>query len=123
MKHKLFRKADLFLIVAALLAAAALFLFRPHSEGSLTAFLYENGALVREIRMDALKQPEEVSLAGGRLTVYAEPAKIQILFSDCPSQTCVHTGVLTKSGDTAVCVPNRVTVVLRGGGERQYQTY
>lgn len=107
-----------------LLAASALFLFKDGGKGhALTAFIYEENCLIQEIDLLSLEQPELLRIAGGSVTVQAEHGGIQILSSDCPSQTCVHTGILTKGGDTAVCVPNQVAVTIRSDTPRQYQTY
>lgn len=35
--------------------------------------------------------------------------------SDCPTQDCVHTGVITRSGQSIVCLPARIIVQLLGG--------
>lgn len=78
---------------------------------------------MKEADLAVLEAPLELSCAGGHVTVLLKKEGAQILSSDCPTQTCVRTGLLTKSGDTAVCVPNQVTVTLRSGGEKQYQTY
>jgi hypothetical protein len=43
---------------------------------------------------------------------------VGFLGSDCPDKTCVHTGFLSKPGQSAACLPNRVVVrVSAGGGE------
>ena len=34
--------------------------------------------------------------------------------SDCPDQVCVRSGKLTRAGQIAVCLPNRVIVRLVG---------
>ena len=35
--------------------------------------------------------------------------------SDCPTQDCVHTGTITRSGQSIVCLPARIIVRLEGG--------
>ena len=35
--------------------------------------------------------------------------------SDCPTQECVHTGKITRSGQSIVCLPARIVVQLEGG--------
>ena len=34
--------------------------------------------------------------------------------SDCPTQDCVHTGVITRAGQSIVCLPAQVVVHLEG---------
>lgn len=123
MKNKLVKRADLLVLLFVILGAGALFLLKGDNKENLTALIYEGGTLVREIRLSSLTQPEQLRCGDGNVVVALDPASAAVLSSDCPSQTCVHTGLLTKGGDTAVCIPNQVTVTLRSGGAQQYQTY
>lgn len=36
--------------------------------------------------------------------------------SDCPTQDCVRTGLITRSGQSIVCLPARIVIRLEGGG-------
>lgn len=36
--------------------------------------------------------------------------------SDCPTQDCVHTGLVSRGGQSIVCLPARISVTLEGGG-------
>lgn len=42
---------------------------------------------------------------------------IQVRTSDCPTQDCVHTGVISRSGQSIVCLPARIIIQLEGGPE------
>ena len=46
------------------------------------------------------------------MEIELSPGMARVLHSNCPDQICVNTGWLTESGQTAVCMPNRVTVTL-----------
>ena len=35
--------------------------------------------------------------------------------SDCPGQDCVHSGAVSRAGQSIVCLPARVIVRLEGG--------
>ena len=37
--------------------------------------------------------------------------------SDCPTQDCVHTGAITRGGQSIVCLPARIVIQLEGGPE------
>jgi hypothetical protein len=39
---------------------------------------------------------------------------IAFVESDCPDKVCVHTGYISKPGQAAVCLPNRVAVRISG---------
>ena len=42
-------------------------------------------------------------------------AGICVAHSDCPTQDCVHTGIITRSGQSIVCLPARIIIRLEGG--------
>ena len=37
---------------------------------------------------------------------------IRVSRSDCPTQDCVHTGTITRSGQSIVCLPARIVIEL-----------
>ena len=39
---------------------------------------------------------------------------IQVNASTCPTQDCVHTGTITRAGQSIVCLPGRVIIALEG---------
>ena len=40
---------------------------------------------------------------------------VRVAVSDCPTQDCVHTGTITRSGQSIVCLPARIIIRLEGG--------
>ena len=40
---------------------------------------------------------------------------LRVARSDCPTQDCVHTGTISRSGQSIVCLPARVIIRLEGG--------
>lgn len=38
-----------------------------------------------------------------------------VAVSDCPTQDCVRTGMITRSGQSIVCLPARIIIRLEGG--------
>ena len=44
----------------------------------------------------------------------AEPGRIRVSHSDCPSQDCVRTGWVSRSGGQIVCLPNRLIITITG---------
>ena len=39
---------------------------------------------------------------------------ICVSVSDCPTQDCVHTGIITRAGQSIVCLPARISIMLEG---------
>lgn len=41
---------------------------------------------------------------------------VRVAWADCPTQDCVRTGLITRSGQSIVCLPGRIVIRLEGGG-------
>lgn len=107
---KLFRKADLIVIAAALVAAAI---------GFILAFTRPVGEYI-EIAVDGetiatlpLGRDTRYELSGNVVVVENGAARMES--ADCPDLICVHHSPISRRNETIVCLPNRVTVTVRGG--------
>lgn len=110
------------LVVLAVLALAAGFALNSWGggdSGSLSAQISIDGSVIRVVDLGALEEMEEEILTAGGYTLQLQlwPDGVEMVFSDCPTQDCVHTGKITRSGQSIVCLPARVIVALTGGGD------
>ena len=48
-------------------------------------------------------------------TIQVDSGGVCVTRSDCPGQDCVHTGRITRSGQSIVCLPEQVVIQLTGG--------
>lgn len=97
-------------------AVALIVLLRPDPGTAVTATVVLDGEAVAQYRLDQLTDPVTLTLddAPYPLTIKAEPGRICIDHSDCPSQDCVHTGWISKAGQQIICLPNRLVISLSG---------
>ena len=103
------------LILALLcLAAGAFLLLRPR--GGLRAEIWLDGKLVETVDLAALTEEREIRV-GEHVTVLAAPGRVRVLRSDCPDKLCEHMGWSSSPAKPIICLPNRVTVAVLGGGE------
>ncbi|MBO5934719.1 MAG: NusG domain II-containing protein [Clostridia bacterium] len=107
-----FKKSDLLIIGIFLLIALVIFLpTLSDSEKTLTAVITAYGETLTEISLTDSTQ-EEIKINGtvikinGKTVFFAE--------SNCPDKVCVKTGNLDSQGDSSACVPNRVSVYIKG---------
>lgn len=101
-------------LVLALAAAVALPFLTGGSE-ALYAEIYQDEKLVKRVLLTEGLH-ETVTIDGSvQNVIEIDGRTIRFSESTCPDQVCVRTGTLTRSGQTAVCLPNRVIVRLRGG--------
>lgn len=101
-------------LVAAVLAIAGFLQWIP-KPGTPVAVIEQNGKEIRRVELSSITQPETIVLEGEiSVTVLLEPGQVSIVHSDCPDQICVNTGALTRPGQSAVCLPARVSVRIVG---------
>lgn len=105
------------LAVIALAVCAALTVWqREESGGVLTAVVTADGVEVDRFAPAALMDgPRSYTSSGVTLTVEAADGGLRVSTSDCPTQDCVHTGAISKSGQSIVCLPGRMVIRLTGG--------
>ena len=106
---------DFVIILVVLLLALAVFLpFALAPAKTLTCEITQDGKLVKRVQLGAGYQ-DTITIEGA-VTNVIEITENSVYFShsDCPDQVCVRTGKLTRAGQIAVCLPNRVIVRLVG---------
>ena len=100
-------------------------------EGNLTAVVTIDGREAdRFAPQDLLESPRTYSGGGYTLEVaaaiegefsYFDSQKsegafgLRVAWAGCPTQDCVRTGAITRSGQSIVCLPARIIIRLEGG--------
>ena len=116
MEKKPFLSAKGLLLCALLLLAAGI----AYAPRGTLALVEVDGQVVLERDLSSLAGTETVPLEGAngiQLTVELSPEGARVASSSCPDQVCVHTGLLTRAGESAICLPARATLRLEGGGD------
>ena len=78
-----------------------------------TAVIRAGGQVVETV---ALTRPHSLSVAGplGTTRIEIEPGRARVAADPSPRQLCVKQGWLTQSGQAALCLPNQVSLEIRG---------
>lgn len=111
-KIPFFKKTDLLTIGVFLLIALVIFLPTLFGKNKkLTAVIIADGETVTEIELtdstkEEIKINNTVIKINGKSVVFSE--------SNCSDKTCIRTGELDSAGDSSACVPNRVSVYIKG---------
>lgn len=109
-------KADIMLVAVLLLAGCVLALL-PAKEGCRAEIL-RAGKTVGVYPLNADRDIEVRDESGKLLnTVRIENGKAFVCGASCPGKDCVAHPPIYREGQCIVCLPNAVTVVIRGGGE------
>ena len=106
--------ADFILIGIIFIAAVALILipFLPQKEAA-TVEIYVDGKLFLQT---SITQSASVSV-DGHMTVVIEDGIVFVEDSDCPNGLCVKTGKISASGQSIICLPNRIFIKILGESE------
>ncbi len=96
------------------------FLLLSLSPQGRTAIVERDGEVV--LRRDLSQLTEETTFTiegdqGIEVTITLSPVGAAVTSSTCPDQVCVRTGLLTRSGESAICLPGKLSLRLEGGGD------
>ncbi|HHY25832.1 MAG TPA: NusG domain II-containing protein [Desulfitobacterium dehalogenans] len=118
------KKGDLIIILVVLLigvGAAMPWLWNQVNPGEKStgrehiAVITRDGKEVARINLASVTEPQHFHYEDGiELTIVAENGTIRFLESQCPDQICVRSGVLSKPGDFAACLPAGTIVTIEG---------
>ena len=115
------RKADIILfivlVIIGLAASAALTLSHGEAGSNAKVVIESGGDLYaryplnedRTVVVPAPKQNENVVVISG--------GKVSVTEATCKNQVCVKHGPISRSGESIVCLPNRLVVRIENGSE------
>lgn len=100
------------LTVALLAIVSALLFYLPRSQtGVLTVVVTVSGQEVQRTPLSEFTAAD-VAHNGYTLHIAAANGGVAVTSSDCPTQDCVHTGRISRAGQSIVCLPAQVVVSL-----------
>ena len=105
------------LVVAALAVGCAWTVWGGQDRGTeLTAVVSVDGVETERLPLKEADGTERTIQAGGyTLRLRLTETEVWVESADCPTQDCVHTGHISRGGQSIVCLPARVIVRLEGG--------
>ncbi len=120
--RKLFRRADILIILGVLVLSFLLFIPNLLKNDRLVAQVYVDGEQVKEIDLDVVDETYTFSLKEGTVISVKKGA---ICFSNatCRDEICINSGWLTSKGQTAACLPERVVITIKGTDKTDMMTY
>ncbi|MDD2207501.1 MAG: NusG domain II-containing protein [Aminobacterium sp.] len=91
-------------------------LYKNHMEKrDVHAVIERNGHILREIDLkNASSEEWDVENGTQRSVIQIEPGKIRFKEANCPHQQCVKTGWISTPGETAVCLPFKLSITITG---------
>ena len=91
---------------------------------ALTVVISIDGEEVERCLLEEVPDTE-ISYSGNGYTLkvalgsnlFPDEMGVCVAESDCPTQDCVHTGTITRAGQSIVCLPARIVIELEGGSD------
>lgn len=103
------------IIVVAFAVMTAAFVYGKNRGETLTATVKHRGRVAAQVALSTLTEEKKITIDGQyHLTVTLTKDGVSVTESDCPGQDCVHTGRITRAGQSIVCLPEQVIVTLEG---------
>lgn len=110
---------DFFVIGTCVILAvviAILLLMGTATGKSRRLVISQNGEVIREIELNSSSGEEFIEIDGHyHNVIVVSGSEAGFVDSDCPNQDCVHSGMISKAGQVAACLPNRVILEIKGG--------
>ena len=110
------KKHDLFLVLAVLAAAALLFagrkLFFSSSPAAVTVSVDGTELMTLDLNQDGEQVIE--SPGGGTNRLVIKDGTVHMEEASCPDKVCIKQGPISETGQSIVCLPNRVIVTITG---------
>ena len=87
---------------------------------AVTIFNREKGSTVtvevagKAVGTYSLDKDLEIEINGGTHNLVIKDGYVYLTDADCPDKTCVKTGKISYSGQSIICLPNRVIIKIVG---------
>ncbi len=113
MTMKILRAGDMGVLLVGTGLVAALMVYAWGGDRGDTAVIRAAGQVVKTA---PLTHAQNVSVDGplGTTQIEIEPGRARVAADPSPRQLCVKQGWLTFSGQAALCLPNQVSLEIRG---------
>lgn len=119
-KRAFFARSDLLILIALLVIAAvawgigAFVSSRRQANQAIIAEITWRGQLVRTVQLTDIQNETFVLSEEPKVSFEVKENAIRFIQTECPDHLCEKNGWLSKTGQSAVCLPNRVAVKIIG---------
>ncbi|MBR5099502.1 MAG: NusG domain II-containing protein [Spirochaetales bacterium] len=111
-KHTTLVRDTLLIITLLLIGIILLFVLRGQSnEGSYVIIMYQNEEKARfSLASDGI-----YNINNGKNKIEILGGKVRMTYADCPDELCIRQGWIEFDGQSIICLPNKITVMVSGG--------
>ena len=111
-KHTTLVRDTLLILTLLLIGIILLFVLRGRSnEGSYVIIMYQNEEKARfSLASDGI-----YNINNGKNKIEILGGKVRMTYADCPDELCISQGWIEYDGQSIICLPNKITVMVSGG--------
>lgn len=115
MDKKLFKKNDLILIIFLTLTSVGMLIgISLFSKKGATVVVSVDGKEVASFPLDEDTVYNIGGYHGGENILEVKDGKAHLTDASCPDKLCVSMGYINKSGQSIICLPNKVVIEIKG---------
>lgn len=112
-KRKLFSVLDVFIILIVVVSSVVALLSQfNRTDEQLVCVIRHNGEVVHTVSLDSVASSQEYIIKGKYEVKVVVRSDGVYVHSSCPDKLCEHTGKISTSGRSIVCLPSKVSVSL-----------
>lgn len=118
-KHQFFAIKDIFIVTVLLLVATAGFSVKSFfykSDSYVKAEIYSNSKMVKTVLLTPSLNEKFAVPDQPKVVILIKNGKICFYSSTCRDKICVKAGFLSRPGESAACLPNKVVIKIVASG-------
>ena len=109
---------DFIAIFVILFLSIFLFYKSANGEKGNKALIFKEDRIVKEVDLN-----NNLIFEIENMKIEVKNGKIRVLSSDCPNKICVKRGFISKKGESIICAPNKVMILIEGRGDLDSITF
>lgn len=113
--RKLIKKGDLIIVLSLLLLSCLIFVgIKAFSSNGNYVEIEQNGKIIAQLDINEDTSFDIVSGDKTTNTVVIKDSAVNVINADCPDKICQKHAPISKTGESIVCLPNKVFVTIKG---------
>lgn len=113
--RKLIKKGDLIIVLSLLLLSCLIFVgIKAFSSNGNYVEIEQNGKIIAQLDINEDTSFDIVSGDKTTNTVVIKDSAVTVINADCPDKICQKHAPISKTGESIVCLPNKVFVTIKG---------
>ncbi|MDD6920633.1 MAG: NusG domain II-containing protein [Eubacteriales bacterium] len=114
-KYLKVKKADIVLAILLVIVglACSFFVVKPLQKQTGTVVIYQGEKLFGKYN---LNEDKSIDIKKGQSVnkVSIKDGKVQMQYSNCKNQDCIHQGKISDGSKSIVCLPNKIVIKIEG---------